>query len=237
MTVNGKSSAKGRLGTQFRGKLASVYGQRAHHASSLWYVYSPRTNSDWVLRGDLEWDHFVLTESDPRIKDIDFSPVPVDGVFEDGARYQTILDAVVTYCDGSVEWREVKPVDASCERTERQRRAQVEAAGVAKVGYSRWTETEIYANPLKLANWRRAIVWMAAARDYPLALQRTDLAGFLHVHETITLGDLARRVGDAAFPLFMAAAMRNLQVGDCFSDLDRHPLSERTILTRVEALS
>lgn len=233
MAVTEKPPGKGRLGTRFRGKLASAYGQRAHHESNLWYVYSPRTNSDWVLRGDLEWDHFVLSESDVRIKNIDFSPAPVAGVFDDGTHYRTILDAVVTYHDGAIEWREVKPLDASRSRTERQHRAQLEATRVAKVAYTRWTEVELHANPLKLANWRRAIAWMAAARDYPLALQRTDLAGYLHIHETVTLGDLALYVGDAAFPLFMAAALRSVQSGDCLSDLDINPLSNRTVLTRA----
>lgn len=40
----------GKLGTQFRGKLADSYGQRGGYDSNLWYVYSPRTSRDWVLR-------------------------------------------------------------------------------------------------------------------------------------------------------------------------------------------
>ncbi len=67
MATTSRNARGPRLGTQSRGKLAAAYGQRGVGPNSLWYVYSPRGQSDWVLRSDLEWDHFVLTESDPTI--------------------------------------------------------------------------------------------------------------------------------------------------------------------------
>lgn len=228
------SGKKGRLGTRFRGKLAAAFGQRNHNASNLWYVYSPRTNSDWVLRSDLEWDHFVLAESDPLIKSVDFNPEPVVGTLDDGVPYRTILDAVVTYVDGTVEWREIKPAASSngreATRTARQLQAQTAAAIAAGVRYSRWSEIELHANPVRLANWRRAVSWMAGARDYSLALQSTELGGYLRLRTSLTLADLQQLVGDAAFPLFVAAAFRAIQRGDIASDLDQRPLSRNSIL-------
>lgn len=65
-----------RLGTKLRGKLAEDYSSRGYHKSTLWYVYSPRTDRDWILKGDLEWGHFLLAESDPHISKIDYAPPP-----------------------------------------------------------------------------------------------------------------------------------------------------------------
>src|SRR5687767_14185864 len=65
MARHARNSKGSRLGTKFRGKLAAAYGHRGVGQNSLWYVYSPRTRSDWVLRSDVEWDHFVLAEADP----------------------------------------------------------------------------------------------------------------------------------------------------------------------------
>jgi hypothetical protein len=234
-----KATAKqGRLGTQFRGKLADAYGQRGHNASNLWYGYSPRNDCDVILRSDLEWDHFVLTESDPRIKNVDFAPEPVVAVLSDGTAYSTTLDAVVTYVDEKIEWREIKPAaefgNNEATRTRRQKESQTIAAENAGVAYTRWSELEIYSNPLKLENWRRVLAWMSAAREYALAPYCTEIAAHLHARPGIRLATLEDLVDELLFPLYVAAAFQGVQKGQFIADLDVKPLSRETTLKLKE---
>ena len=238
MAGKSTSAKSGRLGTQFRGKLATAYGQRGTFDCGLWYVYSPRTNSDWVLKGDLEWDHFILAESDPRIQAINYAPSPIRVELDDGTVYQTTFDATVTYTDGSLEWREVKFADEfdSVEqvRNERQREAQEKAARNAGVTYMRWSENEIRSNMQRLANWRRIIPWLAAARGRSLVNQQIDLTAYFSHRHSATLGEIEAQWGEPAFPLYAAALFRGMQQGHYLSDLDAKPLSTLTHVKSVQ---
>lgn len=221
-----------RLGTQFRGKLTSAFGQRNHNHSSLWYVYSPRDDKDWVLKSDLEWDHFVLAEADCSIRSVDYSPSAVHVRLDDGTHYSTILDAIVTYHDGSVEWREVKPAEETrpehLARNMRQQEAQIIAAKRANVGYTRWTEREIRQNTQLLSNWRRVIAWLSAAREYPLGAYQAEVLDLLQDRGPLTLSEVEDHWGEPRFPLAAAAIFTLLQRGLCTSDLDVTPLSRLT---------
>jgi hypothetical protein len=154
MATTSRSSRGPRLGTQFRGKLAAAYRQRGVGPNSLWYVYSPRRQSDWVLRSDLEWDHFVLAESDPTIASCSYLPEQPSLPFE-GARIDIPVDAIVTYQDGSIEWRQIR--FAGKERDEASPAAlqlsqHIAAAKHSGVTYKLWTEDTIRRNHMLLAN-------------------------------------------------------------------------------------
>ena len=139
MAIANVAHGHSRLGTRLRGKLADAYEVRGHQTSNLWYVYSPRTDRDWLLKDDLKWAHFLLAESDPHIKDINYSP-PAEIVRIGDEGQTTEFDAVVTFKDGLTEWREVLGSDALAKHDIRARyqwEEQVEAAlekGIRYVG-------------------------------------------------------------------------------------------------------
>jgi hypothetical protein len=176
MTTTSQGTKGSRLGTRFRGKLAASYGQRGVGPNSLWYVYSPRTRTDWVLRSDLEWDHFVLAESDPEIVNCVYAPdkhtVPLHG--------ETItleINAVVTHRDGTVEGRRVRYSTDEADGVQALVRARQKAAAEALgMRYSVWSEEAIRSNQMILANWRRVIAWLAAVRDRSLAAFELELS-------------------------------------------------------------
>lgn len=232
MATTSRSTRGPRLGTQFRGKLAAAYGQRGVGPNSLWYVYSPRSQSDWVLRSDLEWDHFVLAESDPTIASCSYEPAQ-RSLPNDGQMLDIPVDAVITYRDGSVEWRQVR--FAGRERDEhsaaaRQLNERVAAAKSAGVVYTLWTEESIRRNAIRLANWRRAIAWMAAARDRSLVAYRDELEQALRSEDALTFGQIETMFGEASFGLYAAAAFGELQRGTYVSNLDEMPLSLHTVI-------
>lgn len=221
MNVSRKS---GRLGTHLRGKLAAAYGQRGHQNSALWYVYSPRTDRDWVLRSDLYFEHFVLTEADPSVIDVNYAPeldVPTLGPVQ--------FAAIVHYSDGAVQWHHVsneriKPnSDAAAQQLMLSNAAEHAGANLVCLDHQFLNQ-----NPQLLWNWQRCIAWMTAARGTALATYMTEIATFIHAREIATLGELAELGARNLFALYAAAAFRLVQLGDLNSDLDEHPVSMAT---------
>lgn len=221
------SKKSGRLGTRLRGKLATAYGQRGRHNSPLWYVYSPRTNRDWVIRSDLCLEHFVLTEADHEVIDVDYSPemdIPALGPIK--------FAAIVQYRDGTVQWHHVsnETVKPNSEAATRQLLLSdaAEHAGAALLCLD---QQYLNQNPQRLWNWQRAIAWMTAARGTSLAPYMTELATVVHAREAATLGEIAELGSRELFPLYAAAAFRLVQQGDFDSDLDEHPICLMTTFT------
>lgn len=221
MNVSKKS---GRLGSRLRGKLAAAYGQRGHHNSSLWYVYSPRTDSDWVIPSDLYLEHFVLTEADPAVIDVDYSPeldVPGLGSIK--------FAAIVQYSDGGVQWHHVSSKDIKPNSDADSRRLLLtDAAGHAGAQLFCIDQQYLDQNPQRLWNWQRAIAWMAAARGTSLAPYMTEIATFIHARRVTTLGEIAELGAQELFALYAATAFRLVQKGDLDSDLDDQPISMMT---------
>src|SRR5438045_3188895 len=102
-----KVKRSGRLGTQMRGRLADAYEGRGHARAQLWYAYSPRAKRDVAFTGDLEFGHFLLVESDPRVRCVDYAPKERVARIA-GSAMAHVTDAEVIFSDGTTEWREVK---------------------------------------------------------------------------------------------------------------------------------
>ncbi len=224
-----RSSAKtsGRLGSRMRGKLAAAYDQRGHAKSCLWYVYSPRTSRDWVLLGNLRFDHFVLTEADPRVKEVDYSPPAIEAQLQDGSIFIAEVDAIVTLVDGTVEWRKIVS-----EKKLSQVQLENLSVAAAEVGarFVPMNEADLNNNPQRLANWRRVLVWLSAARGHLLESYLNEVAVLIDARGTVKLGEIESHFGKPSFPLYAAAVFRGVQNGDFYSDLDTQPLLEETTI-------
>lgn len=217
----------GSLGTQLRGKLAAAYASRGHHCSSLWYVYSPRTVRDWVLKNDLEWGHFLLAESDPGIKDIDYSP-STELVHAGDEGSATSPDAVVTLRDGTIEWREIGLSSAF------KNKGPTETILPNGARYARYTEQDVYACPQRIANWTRVIAWLAAVRGRSLYPECIKIAAMLHARGSVSIGEIQRLSPGADSACFVAAAFKGIQDGLFVSSLNEKPLSTNTLVTATE---
>lgn len=235
-TMKGMHSGA-RLGTRLRGKLAEAYSARGHHKSSLWYVYSPRTDRDWVLRSDLEWGHFLLAESDPLISIIDYAPAP-DIVRVGDEDHATVFDAKIIFKDGGDEWRDIKSSDSIKNldiKTQHQWEAQTEAALKNRVRYVRLTEQEIYACPQRIANWARVIAWLSAVRGRSLYQQHLEVVALLNARGSVSLGEIHQLGSGPESACYIAAALKGVQDGLFISDLDKKPLNKNTLIKCVES--
>lgn len=219
------------LGTQFRGKLAQAFGQRGKYGTNLWFVYSPKTERDWVLHSNLEYDYFLLTEADPTIQSVNYAPEPILIKNDQGETKTTTFDAEVVRQDGTVEWHEVKSLYNLDPRTERQKETQTIAANIAGVTYHRYTEEQLHNNLTLLANLRRLLPWVAAARERALTSYHLEVAALLDARRSIKLADLHALGTEADFPLYMAAVLKGILNGALDSDLSTNMLSATTVVS------
>lgn len=224
------NSRGSRFGTRFRGKLASAYGHRGVALNGLWYVYSPKTRRDWILKSDIEWDHFVSTEANPAVVTANYAPEG-QTISVRGEALTLQADAVVTFADGKVVWRKIQTENqerevhnAAIARFERIRAAALEGS----FDYELWTNSDLHRNPTGLANWRRMVVWIAASRSFDLAPYQEELARLIHAKGAITLGQIESSVGQKEFPIYAAAVFSQLFSGAYESDIDVLPLSLAT---------
>jgi hypothetical protein len=223
---SGKHS--GRLGTRLRGKLADAYDQRGHQNAPLLYAYSPKMDRDLVLCGQLRYDHFVLTEADPLIEAVDHSPdlrhLGPDSNFD--------VHAIVTFQDGRTEWRvvvEEKPDDDDPILIPLR-----DAASYSKAQLHVVDAAELSRRQQCLANWKRAISWLTAARGTALSPYMTAISAHIYSDKKATLGGIASLGTDAEFPLYTAAVLKLIQQGILTSDLDDHALSKVTVVYLAE---
>ena len=231
MAQDQKSGKGKRLGTQLRGRLAEAYASRGRLKAKLTYAYSPRMRRDIILPSELEYWNFILLESDPSVLSVDYSPPKKIALVGDDV-HGTVLDAVVAFRDGTIEWREVKYSDDDQTRTVHQQQAQEEAAYQEGAIYRRFTEREIFScGSTKLLNWMEIVAWLSAVRDRPTLEFDLAVTRLLKENGSATISEIqALADSRSSSACYVAAAFKKLQDGYCFSDLDMRPLTENTVL-------
>jgi|SRR5882672_4093458 len=132
-----------------------------NYGSNRWVVFSPKLGRVVILYSDLERDHWVLLEADPRILKFCEQPLRISVRLASGT-VQTIFDMWLKWQDGQEELREVKYKDQlhGSPRAHRQLEAQATWASLVSFRYSVVTEEVIRANPIFLANWKRILSYL-----------------------------------------------------------------------------
>lgn len=227
-----KKPLSGRLGTQMRGKIAAQYEQRGHQRTSLWYTYSPKSNKDIVLSGHLMYSHFVLMEADPKVKEVNYSPEPTDIWLSNGQPpHQLEIHAVVTCRNSKIEWHRVMALVGSQNKQEfLESSSYTTVANAHGAVYVPWCEQDFIQYSQRIANWRRVLAWLSVIRDRSVSRFETDLAVLIHSRSTISIREIADFAPKKEFPLYLAAAFHQVQLGQLYSNLDDAPLSYSTIL-------
>jgi hypothetical protein len=222
-----------RLGTQLRGRLAHAYDRRGHARKSLWYVYSAIRKADVVLASDLEFGHFLFVESDPSVLAVDYAPqVRVQSIA--GSAVALIVDAEVTRRQGVVEWRELcfsEHINAQLDaRRTLDCLLQARTPGLEGVERRVATELEVFARPMWIRNWMRALPWIAQARHTPLDQYQFEVATTLNARREVELSDVLELGDGQERALYCAAALEGVRDGSFESDLGDAPLSRCTRL-------
>lgn len=168
------------LKSSVRNTTLAKYRARGKSVSNLWLVYSPKTDSDWILPSDRQLVHWLYyLEANPEVQSFNLHPESILSQDDDEVR-ATELDAIVYYSNGLQEWHEVK---AGTNRDEpshhSQKIAQTIAASKARVSYRRFNDLDLKPVMRTAMRWFRAIGFAAAIRGEQHARCNNELVMLL----------------------------------------------------------
>ena len=144
----------------------SVVGGR--HAGNYWEGYSLKLGRVVQFYSDLEYDHWVLVESDPNVEDFCEQPVIVSG-WLDGRIVESRIDFWLRQRNGTELFRGVRydrDITGPTRRMGPQRSVQIERDWALRNGerYEVVTEIRIRAHPALLQNWKRVLHYLRTHR-------------------------------------------------------------------------
>ncbi len=137
-------------------KRSSKYG------CNYWETYSTKLSRNVRLFSDLEYDHWVLVETDPFVKMFCEQPIELKYVYK-GKVFKSIPDMWVLYNDDKELFVEVKyskdlePESRKYKNTNKQINVQNYWCGVKNIASTVKTEKEIRSNPILLTNLKMLI--------------------------------------------------------------------------------
>lgn len=213
-----------------------VWNLPATHFGNRWIVYSPKLLRLVVLYSDLEYDHWVLVESDPKIISYCEQPLRVRVRMPSGV-VTTIFDMWVLFEDGTEEFREVKYRSRLKEpRSERQIKAQKLWCLKNKTPHKVFDECKVRASPLYLSNWKSILRILTASADLDLTEHQTAILSVLE-NNPYTLDQLEEMFPKVESALIRLAALRLLHSGEATAALHQQPLNRRLLieLPKVES--
>jgi hypothetical protein len=209
-----------------RGALASAYEARGHTASDLYLHYSPKMQRDVVLKGRLQYFHFLLVERDPSIEEVDYAPYD-RLVRVAGEEFAAIVAAEHKTRDGKIVWRRLidREPDRSTEVVSDLGKVIGSGPLSAVDRLEVLTLRQLVCDEMWTRNAHRAISWIAAAREWPLADHKSRVLKLLKESRVVTF-DACLSLGDGPQrALFGAAVLQMAMLGSLDSDLGQRPLT------------
>ncbi len=212
---------------------AKAQDERGRMPYNIWYVFSPKTKRDYILESDTALDHFFLLEADPTVESYEIHPETMTAMAGQEVR-RTQFDVLVKLRSGRPQLRDLRTdahEEVSPSHRESERRATREAiASQAGFDYLVVDEPSLKAHYLLICNWRRAVAFLAAAREISLDSYRNEIMAAVARNGAAEIGRLLEGTAKADEPLYLAAIFERLQHSALVSDLHLKPLS---MLTRI----
>ena len=197
---------------------------RGRFSNNLWQVYSPKVDRVVNLYSDLEYDHWVLVESDPHIRLFCEQPRKIVVVVA-GKSVSSVFDMWIERVGGEEEYREVKYA-ADVARFSRQIGAQRAWCERAGVGYAVVTEREIRNRPQYLANWKLLLRYLTPAFQTGARSVVDRVLLLVDASEwPVTLSAVESAFPDVEPSLVKAAVATLLHSGAFVADLERGPIT------------
>jgi hypothetical protein len=177
--------------------------------------------------------HAVLLEGNVSIHSYDYSPQPVMAMVDD-EWYSTRLDAVITRKDEQLEWWEFKwSTDTGSDRkgrSEKQLKAQAQAAQTNGVAYLIKTEKDLRNKELLFDNWLLLCAAITRAKYHSQLHEESILQRMFMQHRTLTLSSVLN-IHDTDPALMLAVVGRELQAGALEANLETELFGLNSILT------
>lgn len=209
-----------------RSTLLKASAQRRHRLYNIWYQYSSRLRCDVVLPSDAHFDHFCCLEGDESIAGYQLNPTPL--TFAGGDQLDEFkFDAQVTLREGRPQLHEIGRDENHLRALPRSQRKS-EAAEAAGFDYVAVTPAYLADHAQLVANWRRALAFLAACRDLALDPACNELAMLFRRNAQATIEEALAASKPELQSVYVAALLRSLQEGWLHSDLHLKPLCLET---------
>jgi hypothetical protein len=186
-----------------------------NYGSNRWVVFSPKLGRTVILYSDLERDHWVLVEADPRILLFCEQPLRISVRLASGP-VGTIFDMWLRWREGHEELREVKYKDhvANSSRASRQLEAQATWTSLVSFPYSVMTEDVIRANPIFLANWKRILCYLGTTSRANVTRELDQVRSLLAKFGPMPMVEIERRLSQLDCMLVRTAIFTLIHAGE-----------------------
>jgi hypothetical protein len=191
-----------------------------------WIVYSFKLRRLVILYSDLEYDHWVLVESDYRIVSFCEQPLRIRVRLPSGF-VTSVFDMWVLFASREEEFREIKYRRELEEDplAKRQVCAQSLWCSLKPAHHELYDELQIRANPLLLSNWKKILRCLAATHRLDLTQLCQKILQLLANAGAKALAEIESHFPDFDRAVVHAAIFRLLHDGRATAPLENEPLS------------
>jgi hypothetical protein len=204
-------------------------GPQNQYGNNRWEVYSPKLRRNVTLYSNLEYDHWVLVESDPEVLFFCEQPLKIKIELPIGT-ITTIFDMWIQWKSGEEEFREVKFEEelqeiSSNSRVCRQIQAQKRWCEIKNKKYSVITEKNIRSNLIYLSNLRLILRHLGSEDIENIKLYSERILLMLLDQGASSLIDIEEIFSDAESLTIRKAVFELIYSGRVITSLDEKPLN------------
>jgi hypothetical protein len=202
-----------------------------HYGNNYWEAFSPKLNRNVRLFSDLEYDHWVLVETNTKIISFCEQPLSIQSIVNNKS-VNSIIDMWVLYSNGKESFIEVKysseldPSNPKSIRSIRQTTAQRIWCEERNFNYQIITEKDIRSNHNYLDNMRTILPYLRT-RTSPI---ETDKAKIIKkIRDTsITIAEIESSIPEIPSSRLRETLYHLIYEGIIMANVDKIPLSRNT---------
>lgn len=203
--------------------------KRGNYGSNLWDGYGVKIGRDVVLNSSIEYFHWILVESNPRIYAYCEQPVKMLALVR-GKNRGSYIDMYIIWADGSEELREIKPqedMDDIENNPRLQNQIAVQSAWCERNGIKHVivTDKEIFSNKLYLANWRTILTELRNFKSISLDDVIAKVLGTFESRCTCSIKEISCHMPQISLARVRVAIFRLIHSGTLVAPLDTAALN------------
>jgi len=200
------------------------------YGNNYWEAHSPKLNRNVRLFSDLEYDHWILIETDPKVKSFCEQPLCIEYIL-DGKLISSIIDMWVLYTDNTEHFIEVKYSSElninnpkSC-RSISQTSVQRLWCEKNNFRYVIKTEKDIRSNEIYIENMRTMLPYLRTINQ-PIETDRARILKIIQ-NSRVTIAEIESSLLDIPVDRIREAIYHLIYKGIVITNLDKIPLSNK----------
>jgi hypothetical protein len=213
-----------------RNQLLDAHRARGHAVGNLWYVYSVKTDRDWIIRSDRNLVHWIyFLEINPEVRTFSLTPPPV-AISRNGKASEFEFDAEVQTRRDTVERHIVRAVNSESELSDRVQ--QVITACPPNPSFKVFTDEQLKPHIRIALRWLKAVAYAAVLRNKEHNSYRSAIIAYTKIHGSGTIGAMASDLLDFEYQILLGTLSRLAIEGVVKLDLRAYSFGSRTLWSR-----